>query len=312
MPLGAARTRDGEDEMVAGRGERTADRGPGLRREDGRTPRPGNRREGVRRDRFGVGRVGLPLLLLSAVLPGGVQAQSGTPPVLEVPLHHHQGRLWVPVQGGDGTELRFLLSTGTPFTVLSETGAARASGALTLGGLEQASVDLTDAQTMDDASLTWKGERFDGMVAPNTLNAFDLLLDGPGGRLLLRPVGPPVSWEGYELSRPVRLQVYHGVVLALQVAMGGTSYPAMLELGTPMLLGNPAVGEAGAIVEGRAPSLEIGGATWSDLPAEVEDHPSIRRFSPNGDPFVIVGGLIAVDCPISISWVRAELRTCVR
>ena len=252
------------------------------------------------------------LLLLVGLLPGDVRGQSTSHPVLEVPLHHHEGRLWVPVRNGDGTELRFLLSTGTPFTVLSESGAERVTGILTLGGLDQAAVTLTDAQTMDDASLTWRGERFDGMVAPNTLNAFDLLLDGPGERLLLRPVGPPVSWEGYELSGPVRLQVYHGVVLALQVAMGGTSYPAMLELGTPVLLGNPAVGEAGAIDDGRAPSLELGGATWTDLPAEIEDHPSIRRFSPNGDPFVIVGGLIAVDCPVSISWVRAELRTCVR
>ncbi len=282
------------------------------RLDPGTDPGRGARRRGRGRCSLGVGGRGLSLLLLAALLPGAVEGQSATHPVLEVPLHHHEGRLWVPVSGADGTELRFLLSTGTPFTVLSETGAERAADVLTLGGLDRVPVDLTDAQTMDDASLTWKGERFDGMVAPNTLSAFDLLLDGPGGRLLLRPVGPPVSWDGYELSRPVRLQVYHGVVLALQVAMGGTSYPAMLELGTPVLLGNPAMGEAGAIVEGRAPSLELGGATWTDLPAEVEDHPSIRRFSPNGDPFVIVGGLIAVDCAVSISWVRAELRTCVR
>ncbi|HSM03412.1 MAG TPA: hypothetical protein VK858_02275 [Longimicrobiales bacterium] len=254
------------------------------------------------------------LLLAACLLPAGLPAQTAAPPVLEVPLHHHEGRLWVPVRGTDGTELRFLLSTGVPYTMFSETGARRqeAAGALTIGGLPGAPVDLEGAQTLGDDALTHGGERFDGMLAPNTLSAFDVLLDAPGGRMLLRPVGPPVSWEGYELSRPVRLQVYHGVVIALQVAMGGTGVPAMLELGTPVVLGNPAVGDAGAIVDGRAPSLEIGGATWTDLPAEVRDHPSIRRFSPEGDPFVIVGGVIAVDCALSISWVRTELRTCVR
>jgi len=234
--------------------------------------------------------------------------------VLEIPLHVHEGRLWIPVRAADGTEFRFLLSTGTPGTVFSETGSARhaTAGALFMGGLAEAPVNLEDPQVLPDDRLTFDGERFDGQIAPNTLNEYEMLLDGPGGRLLLQPLGAPPRWEGYALSDPARLQIYHGTVLTVQVELGGTSVPAMFELGAPVVIGNPAVGESGGIVDDTAVDLRIAGAHWAGLPGRVEDHPFLKRFSPGGEPFAMVGGLIAVDCAIAISWVRAELRTCVR
>ena len=263
--------------------------------------------------RRGVGSLGcwLTILLGLALPPSPLAAQAG---VVEVPLHSHEGRLWVPVTAEDGSSFRFLVSTGNPMTVLSATGAARTAdaGALHIGGVESLAVNRDGAVTGSDENFTYGGEVFDGLIAPNTLNEFDLLLDHPGGRMLFAPIGRPIRWEGYELSDPVRLTVYHGVAISMQVHLGGTRFPAMLELGTPMIMGNSAVGETGAIDDELAMPLRVGGATWAGLPARVEDLSIFDRWSPNGDPFLMVGGVIALDCAISLSYVRQELRTCVR
>jgi hypothetical protein len=244
----------------------------------------------------------------AAVGPTAARAQDGA--AVEVPLSVRAGRLVVPVRAADGTELSFLVSTGSAVTVLSASGATRAGGGpLTLGGLP---VDLEGHQTVDDATLRVDGVVMDGLVSNNTLNDFDVLFDVPGGRLLLKPFGRAVTWPGVTLSEPVRLRVYHGVVLALDVEVQGRTYPAMLDLGAPALLVNQAVLDEAGVTGGTVERFALGATEFRDLPVRVSDHPSIARFSPGGDGFVVVGAPPAMACAIAVSWVHRELRTCVR
>ncbi len=253
-------------------------------------------------------------LAVAALVMGSADAVDAQSSAVTVPLHIHDGRLWVPVESESGEAFRFLVSTGNAMSVLSERGAERVRGAgpLYIGGSPTLSIDMTDVVEGSDENFHFEGETFDGLIAPNTLNRWDLLLDAPAGRMLFAPIGRPVEWDGYELSDPVRLRIYHGVAISLQVELSGTPTPAMLEIGAPRLYGNEAVGEMGGIVEERAPELRIGGAAWTDLPARVEELSVIRRFSPSGEPFVMVGGVIALDCVLALSYVHQELRTCVR
>jgi hypothetical protein len=250
------------------------------------------------------------VVLLGVVEGAPAAAQAGPAGPVEIALAVHGGKPIVPVLAPDGGELWFVLSTGTAVTVLSESTAARLGDApaLTLGGV---SVSMEGSQTVPDERLTNGGRTLDGMVGVNTLSRFEMLVDVPGGRLVLAPVGREVSWEGVALSEPVRLRVLHGIVLSLDVELNGKSYPAMLDLGTPLLLVNQAVMD-GARVEGNRARLQVGSATFPDLTVEVSDHPVIQMFSPAGAGFVLVGGSLAQECVIVVSWVHAELRTCVR
>lgn len=255
-----------------------------------------------------VSRVTTALLLAALASPAAAQAPAGAP--VEVALRTHGGRLIVPVRSANGEDLEFIVSTGSTATVLTESAAKRVGDAgLTLGGL---TVPMDGSQTVPDGSLTTAGTRFDGMIGGNMLSAYDVLFDAPGGRLVLKPVGRAVEWKGESLSEPVRLRVYHGVILGLDVELGGAPYPAMLDLGTPALLVNAAVVKAGGVAGGKAGTLRLGSVTFRDLPAAESDHPVIQRFSPNGDGFVLVGAPIALECAVSVSWVHRELRTCVR
>lgn len=238
------------------------------------------------------------------------QALTGQVPV-EVPLSAHGGRLVIPVAAPDGSTLDFIVTTGSSVTVLAESVATRlGSGVnLTLGGLP---VPMEGVQSVPDASLRTEGRDFAGMIAGNMLSAFDVLLDLPRGRMILKPVGRAVAWEGVSLSQPVRLRVYHGVVLGLDVGVNGKTYPAMLELGTPDLRLNQGAMTDAAVTGGKVRALRLGAVTFADVPAQASDHPILGRFSPNGDPFLLVGAAIARDCAVSLSWVHRELRTCVR
>lgn len=249
--------------------------------------------------------------LALALAAGPTAGQEGDQAGLEVPLEAVGTRLVVPVEGPGGATLRFALSTGATVGVLAASAAERlGEGAgLTLGGVPLA---MEGVRTAPDEELVADGELLDGMIGSNTLNRFDALVDVPGGRLVLRPAGSPGPWDDVDLSDPVRLRVYHGLVLGLDVVIGDTEYPAMLDLGAPALLVNEAVAADGGVAGGRAATVRIGGVTFHDVPARVGDHPVLRRFSPGGGGFVIVGAPVAVGCPLSISWVRRELRTCRR
>lgn len=242
----------------------------------------------------------------------GVATPGAGSGAVEVPLRVHDGRLWVPVRAADGTDLAFLLSTGSAVTVLSETGARRLGDApvATLAGEP---IPMEGRQTFDDARLEIGGRTFDGILGSNTLNPYDLLIDGPGERLVLRPAsGRDAPWPGVELSEPVRLRVYHGVVIGLDVELGGRRYPAMLELGAPGILVNERVLAELGLADGGRADLRVGTATFAGLAVRESDHPAIGRFSPDGDGFVLVGSALPLACPVALSWVRQELRTCIR
>jgi hypothetical protein len=244
-------------------------------------------------------------------LHGALEAQSLPAGAVEVPLAEHGGRLVVPVSAADGTKLDFILTTGNAVTVLTQStvDAWGAAPELTLAGKP---VPVEQTHVLEDAGLETEGRRFAGMISPNMLSDFNVLIDLPNERLVLAPTGRSVDWGDVPLSDPVPLRVFHGVVLSMDVTMGDDRIPAMLELGTPRLLANQAVADAGHIGDGVASSLTLAGHTWTDLPGEVSDHPVIGRFSPNGTPFVLVGTPVTWDCAIAISWIHAELRTCAQ
>jgi hypothetical protein len=249
------------------------------------------------------------LLLALVAVPANAQSHDGE--VVEVPLREHGGRLIVPVRAADGTGLEFILSTGVGVTVFSESGAARAGGlgGLTLGGL---AVPSEGSQTLPDQSLETDGTVFDGMIGPNMLADFDILIDLPRERLLLRPAGSAGEWEGVELSDPVRLRVFHGIVLSLDVELNGQEYPATLEIGTPAVIVNTRASQEAGLQSTDVATITLGGAAHPDLPVEVRELEIFERWSPNGDGFVLVGAPITYGCAVSISWVRREMRTCRR
>jgi len=248
--------------------------------------------------------------LMTALASPAAAQMHGNGPV-EVPLRVEQGRLLVPVEAPDGTVFEFILSTGTPPTVLSASTAARLGDetGLTIGGLPLATDDIV---TVPDEQLTVDGMVFAGMVGPDSFNDFDVLIDVPGERFVLKPFGRSVEWEDMKLSDPIRLQVYHGTVLALEVALNGKTYQAQLDLGLSTVVVNTPVGEAMHLEAEGVTTLALGRTTLSDLSTRVRDLDVFGRWDPEGNGFVIVGAPIAYDCAISISWVHREMRTCVQ
>ena len=253
----------------------------------------------------------LTVAILLAAAGSSAAAQSHGGETVEIPLRVHDGRLLVPVVGPDGTEFEFVLSTGTPPTVFSQSTAARLGDqtGLTLGGLP---VDLEGLVTVPDEELSSDGGIIAGMVGSQTLSNFDVLIDVPGDRLVLKAIGKAVEWEGMTMSEPVRLRVFHGVILGLDVEFNGKEYGAMLELSSPMLVVNEPVKTDAQIGDKDVGTLGLGSTSLPDLPVQVRDLEIFERWDPNGDGFVMVGAPVAYDCAISISWVHREMRTCVR
>jgi hypothetical protein len=251
--------------------------------------------------------VGIAALAAFMVAPAAAQVQG--PETVEIPLRVHGGKMVVPVEAPDGTQLDFIVSTNT--TLFSETGAKRIAGqsGLTLGGVP---VTTEDARTVPDAELTVAGKIFDGIVGSQTLNQFDVLFDAPGGRLVLKPIGRSVEWEGMTLSDPVPLRIFHGRAIGFDVELNGTPYPAMLDVGRGGLAVNQPVKRSLSIEGDRAETLKVGDTMYADLPLRVLDMETIQGWDPQGNGFVFVGAPIAVDCAISVSYVHQELRTCVR
>ncbi len=246
---------------------------------------------------------------VTAPVPVPVEMSANS--VVEVSLRVHGGRLVVPVETAAGEVLTFLLATGIPTTLLSESGAARlgAASELTLGGL---AVSLEGHQVLPDGDLTVEGMIFDGILGPSMLSQFDILLDAPNKRLLLKAPGREVAWEGVALSEPVRLILLHGVVMSFDVTLNGTRFPGTLDLGSPTLVINEGAREALSLEREGLAALGLGDTDLTDLGYVVRDTEILRRFDPQGNGFVIVGALVAHDCAISLSWAHQEMRTCVR
>jgi hypothetical protein len=249
------------------------------------------------------------VILAAAGLSSAAMAQ--VTETIVVPLEVHGGRLVVPARTADGTELAFVVSTGSGVTVLSESTAALlgAQPELSLGGTP---VAMEGRRTLPDEGLVTEGRAMAGMIGSNTLNRFDVLVDVPGGRLALKPVGRSVSWEGVTLSEPVRLRVFHGVILGLDVEVNGKEYPALLDLGTPTLVVNERVMKESAVQGGKVRAFRVGDTTLPGLPVRHEELDAFRMMSRNGEGVVLVGAPLAHECAVSLSWVHRELRTCVR
>ncbi len=231
--------------------------------------------------------------------------------MVEVPLRIHGGQLTVPVELEDGSTLEFIVSTGNMVTVFSKSGKARAGDSeLFLAGLP---ISTERSQTVDDSSLTADdGTVIDGILSAGFLTQFDVLVDAPAGRLVLRKPGRTVGWDGVTLSDPVRLRLLHGAIITLNVELNGHTYPAMLDTGASSVVVNQGVKTDMSLDDEGVTTLKVGKTTLSERRTTVKDLPIFGRFSPNGDGFVLVGAPLALDCVISISYVRQELRTCVR
>lgn len=252
------------------------------------------------------------LWLALGMAPVAPSAAAQSAAAVEVPLSIVSGRLVVPVLTSDGEELRFALTTASATTILAESVAERLGpgAGLTLGGQ---AVPTEDAATLADGRLSANGSPLHGMIAPNMLRDYDLLIDAPGGRLVLKPVGRGVSWSDVSLSDPVPLRILHGIVIGLDVTLDGREYPASIDLGTPTVVVNAAVKEELGLDDVDTASLGFGVATLTGTPLRVvDDNALLHRWSPGGAAFVIVGAAIAEGCPVSLSWAHRELRVCAR
>ena len=249
------------------------------------------------------------LAVLMAVAASSAAAQTPGAEPVEVELHVHRGRLFVPIEAGDGTSMEFLLGTGwsTGWTESTATRLGDQSG-LTLGGL---AIPTADLSTYPDSMLTIDGTALAGVLGPNTLSRFDVLIDVPGGRLVLKPIGRVVEWEGITLSNPIDLRIMHGVEVWLSVELAGKEYQAILDLGTPSVVANRRVqAETGLDDDDRA-TLRFGDTTLSDVPVFMREL-DLGGFTVGGGGLVIIGAPIVYDCALSLSWAHQEMRMCVR
>jgi len=254
----------------------------------------------------------LPIAALAAMLtlPTAVAGQH-EPDVLEVPLRIIDGRLAVSVDIGQGVEADFIVSTGNAVTVLNQAFVDNhgSDGEFWMGDLE---LNMDNFATVGHEQLNPGNSTFAGIVGANTLNEFDMLVDVPNGRLVLKTLGRSVEWDDVELSAPVGLRVYHGVILGVDVEVDGHPFQAMLDIGTTaMVVSEPAGVALGVDGEGSG-ALALGGTTFADVELRVRDLPLFQNFDPNGEGFVIVGAPIAYECAIAISWMHREMRTCVQ
>lgn len=252
--------------------------------------------------------ISLGLFLAGCTLPLAGQSHGSA---VEVPLMVENGRFFVPVHSADGTELRFMVSTGTPPTVYAASTVARLgeSPQLKLGSV---ALNTENAATLPDSALTIDGKLIDGIVGLNTLSEYDVMFDAPGNRLVLKDVGRSVRWDGIPLSDPIRLRLFHGVIISMDADVNGQRYNATLDISSPRLLVNAPLQAKAQIDDEDAVTLTLGSTRFADVPVSVRDMEMFDRWDPTGNGFVVVGSPVALDCAITISWVHSEMRTCVR
>lgn len=258
--------------------------------------------------KFGI--LGVATLLATTAMPAMGQMHGADLKVTEVPLRVEQGVLVVTVESSDGDEYDFILGSASGATVLSQSAKARIGDAtLSMAGVP---ASTEGAQDVSDDKLTYDGTSFDGIIGANSLNAYDVLVDAPGGRVVFKAPGRSVSWDGMELSEPTRLMVFHGMIMTVDVGLNGHTSRALLDLGTRKLVLSPPLSEKASMAAESVQSMSIGGTTFTGLPVQVQEHPVFKAFDPQGNGFAIVGAPIALDCAISFSFVHQEIRTCVR
>lgn len=249
-------------------------------------------------------------VLAVMIMSGAVVGAQGVAEPIEVPLRIQDGRLVVPVDAPGGKTLSFGLNLG--MGMLSETGAARigeATSSLTMGGVP---VYTEGIQTVPDAELAQGGTLLDGLIGGQTLNRFDILIDVPNARLVLKPVGRTVRWDGVKLSGAVPIAIYHDVLARADVEVNGQLYGGLLDLASPELVINQPVSTKSKVGGDRIDSFRMGYGSYANVPAAVRDLPLFQGWDPDGSGFVVIGAAITYDCALAISWVHQEIRTCVR
>lgn len=238
-----------------------------------------------------------------------MQAQASE--VVSIPLEVVGGRFVVPVQAPDDAMLRFLVTTGSPQTVLARSTSERYGEDVTLR-LGVLDVPASDRVVWPDADVTAGSERLDGMIGVNLLSDHDVLLDAAGGRMLIGPIGAGTRWPGVDLAAPIRLQVMHGVALLTDILIEGQRFPTLIDLGRPSLVVNSGVQTALALKDPAAVEVTIGTTTVQDVPVRMLDLDVFKMWAPGGEGVSVLGAAPFLDCAISLSWARAELRTCAR
>ncbi len=173
-------------------------------------------------------------------------------------------------------------------------------------------METEQAFTVPDEELAISGTVPAGVLGGMTLNKFDVLIDVPNQRLVLKPIGRSVRWDGVTLSNPVRLTLFHGVLARVDVEVGGQVFGGLLDLAAPHMAVNEPVRTATQFSGDRLDSFRMGYSGWPDLAVVVTDSPTFQGWDPEGRGFVIIGAPVAYECAIAISWAHAELRTCIQ
>lgn len=251
--------------------------------------------------------------ILAAVIVGlclvaPVHAQTES---IEIPLRMEGGRLLVTADGPHGEQHDFVL--GLARNAVSQSGLDRLGPALSAMSLGGVRIDLEGAPTVPDAELKVAGGPTPmGVIGGEALHPFDVLIDVPGGRLVLKRSGRSVRWDGVSLSSPVTTQVFHDALMRVDVEVGGNVFGGLLDFVQPTMGVNEPLRSQLEEDATRMSSFRMGYSGWEDLPAAVTDDPLFRGWDPDGNGFVVVGAAVAAECVIAVSWRHAELRTCLR
>jgi hypothetical protein len=255
--------------------------------------------------------VGLGILLCIGIAGGGA-AQELPAGATEVPLRLEDGRLVVTVENAYGEPLDFILSAAG--SLVSTWGAEELGVGLegaTLGGLP---ISLAGAQVVPEKDLLLDGPfegRIAGVLGGQSLMDYDILIDAPGRRLLLKRPGRFVEWEGVALTGAVRLQILHEYLIRTDVEVNGEIFSAHVDLSPATMIVSSVVRDRAGVRGGRA-DFRMGYASFPDRPAEFLDLPPLRAWGGDDAGVVFVGAPVAYDCAIAISWAHAEMRTCPR
>lgn len=244
-------------------------------------------------------------LLSMCVAATCVVPVAGQADPIELPLRIEDGRILVLAEHPHGGSYEFVLGLGmNAITDVTAAELGRAASALDLGGIR---VDLEGAQTVDASMLGGAS----GVIGGEALHRYDILIDVPGGRLLLKPAGRAVRWDGVSLSSPVSTQVFHDALMRIDTEVDGKLVGGLMDFVNPKLSVNEPL--RGALDDdGETMGLfRMGYGSWSDVPARVIESPVFGAWDPDGNGFVIIGSSVAHDCVFAVSWTHTEVRTCL-
>jgi hypothetical protein len=245
------------------------------------------------------------VLAAALALPVGASAQA----VTEVPVRMEGGRLIVQVDDAAGRSYDFILGIGDASISTSMAGHF-ADAELSLGGI---AFTIADHARVPDDSFAHEGDaRPVGVLGGAVLMNYDVLIDAPGGRMLIKPSGRSVRWPGESLSNAVSIQTLHGYLVRVNVQIGETVADGLLDLTAPHVQLSPPVGDAEGVTDGAVDSFRMGYSGWPSVPVKVGLTPTVSAWGGDQRAFAVVGAAAAIDCALAISWRHQEIRTCIR